>query len=219
MSGQYEGPDPQAPWGAPPPAASQPEPRQPETGTAGTLGTAGTAGAGTTPRWSWRKSLVAVLVALGITAGGGVAVYAASGSAGADANGGPGAPGSGYGQPGGPGVRPPLDGPMDGGRMGALLGALHGEFVVAENGGYVTKLMQVGELTETTDDSVTVRSEDGFTQTYRLETDTAGTDDTDDTMKADVQSGDTVRVVATRSGDTVTADFVTDGSWPTPPTR
>jgi hypothetical protein len=136
-------------------------------------------------RWSWRKALVAVLAAAGITAGSGLAIYAASGSFGADTRR---VPGGSVGEP------------PDGSRMGALLDALHGEFVVAEADGYATKLMQVGELTEADGDSVAVRSADGFTRTYAVGP---------DTIWADVRIGDTVRVVATKSGGGATADTIT----------
>ena len=200
MTWQFEGPESQRPWGAPP--------AQPPLGH---------------PRWTWRRSLVAVLVAAGIAAGGGAAVYAASGSTGPGGRDPAGPPGYGPmdGGPGGPG-RPgggPGGGPAGGGPMspnGAnLLNALHGEFVVAEAGGYVTRLMQVGELVEASDESITVRSADGFTATYALDADTAKTD----TAMTDIAIGDTVRVIATRSGDDLIAGSVHAGARPAPPTR
>ena len=51
--------------------------------------------------------------------------------------------------------------------------ALHGVFVVSDgHGGFTTELTQNGTLTTVTDTSVTARSEDGFTQTYVVTTDT-----------------------------------------------
>ncbi|HET8642793.1 MAG TPA: hypothetical protein VFM37_12695 [Pseudonocardiaceae bacterium] len=188
MAWQFEGPESQRPWGAPP---AQPPPGH--------------------PRWTWRRSLVAVLVAAGIAAGGGAAVYAASGSAGPGGRDLAGPPGYGPmdGGPGGPGGGPAGGGPMS--PNGAnLLNALHGEFVVAGAGGYVTRLMQVGALVEASDESITVRSADGFTATYALDADTA---------KPDIATGDTVRVIATRSGDDLIADSVQAGARPAPPTR
>lgn len=187
--------DVQQPWGAPP-QASEP------------------------PRWSWRKTAVAAMVAVGVTAGGGAAVYAASGATASDGLG-----GAGGGPPGAPGYGradggPPMGGPMDGSRGGPmegppgsgiqreLLDSVHAEFVVADgNGGFTTMLMQVGELTEAADDAITVRSADGFTQTYKID---------GDTVRADVQPGDTVRVTAAKDGDNFTADRVSPA---TPPAR
>jgi len=78
-------PPDQAGWGAPPPPPEQ------------------------RPKWSVRKTIVAVAIAVGIAAAGGVAIYAASGSV--DNEGGPG---------GGPNGRMVVGGPM--GDLG------HGEF-------------------------------------------------------------------------------------------
>ena len=170
---------------------------------------------------------MAVLVAAGIAVGGGAAVYAASGSTGPGGRDPAGPPGygpmdGGPGGPGGPGGGPgggPAGGPAGGGPMspnGAnLLNALHGEFVVAEAGGYVTRLMQAGELVEASDESITVRSADGFTATYALDADTTKTD----TAQTDFATGDTVRVIATRSGDDLIAGSVQAGARPAPPTR
>jgi len=144
----------------------------------------------TQPGWSWKKTAAAAAVAVGVAATGGVAIYAAGGAA-ADnaANSRPG------GGPGGAG------GPMDGGmRGGGLMGALHGEFVVSDgNGGYTTKVMQTGEVTEVSDSAITAKSADGYTKTYTIDA---------DTVRATVAKGDTVTVVATPSGDSATADSV-----------
>ncbi|WP_309113425.1 hypothetical protein [Saccharothrix sp.] len=97
------------------------------------------------PRWSGRKTLVAVAIAVGIAAVGGGVIYAASNSEAAQMMGGPR-----YGGPGG-GLR--IAGP------GPFGDAAHGEF-------------QNGEVTAVSGDSVTVKSSDGFSQTYKIDDNT-----------------------------------------------
>ena len=92
-------------------------------------------------RWSAKRIVVAVAIAVGIAAAGGVAIYAASGSTAAD-QGGP---------RGGAGGQVLVGGPM-----GGMSGSGHGEF-------------QTGEVTELTDDSITAKSKDGFTKTYVID--------------------------------------------------
>ena len=63
-----------------------------------------------------------------------------------------------------------------GGPGPAAVGAtsLHGEFVVPDGaGGYTTVVTQTGAVTAISPTSITVRSEDGFSQTYVIPT-TAG---------------------------------------------
>ena len=98
-----------------------------------------------------------------------------------------------------------------GGMMGGpLLGApLHGSYVVEDpDGGYRTVLSQRGEVTAVSSTSLTVRSADGFTTTYRLTDDTAvlsGPDGTDD-----VEKGADVAVTAVRDGGSPRAVHVVD---------
>ena len=140
------------------------------------------------PAWSPGKKIAAGAVAAAIVAGGGAAVWAASSSAATDAQAGPG------GTTGGPGGVP--------GGAGALGSALHGEYVASDgNGGYVTKIMQTGEVTELSATSLTAKSDDGFSKTYTI---TSG-------QATGLATGDTVTVVATESGSTATATSVTDG--------
>ncbi|GAA1276906.1 hypothetical protein [Saccharothrix xinjiangensis] len=124
------------------------------------------------PGWNGRKTLVAAAIAVGIAAAGGGVIYAASNSEAAQQGmGGP----RGYGMRGGPGMVV----------MGSPFGdAQHGEF-------------QHGEVTEVTDSSVTVKSDDGYVQTYRVDGDTqvnGGQGDLDD-----LDAGDSATVVATGS--------------------
>ncbi|MEV4054700.1 hypothetical protein AB0J55_26185 [Amycolatopsis sp. NPDC049688] len=138
------------------------------------------------PAWSPGKKVAAGAVAAVIVAGGGAAIWAASSSAATDAQAGPG------GMTGGPGG-------MAGGGLG---GALHGEYVASDgNGGYVTKIMQTGEVTELSATSLTAKSDDGFSKTYTITS----------AQATGLATGDTVTVVATESGSTATATSVTDG--------
>ncbi|KOX24813.1 hypothetical protein ADK67_17225 [Saccharothrix sp. NRRL B-16348] len=134
--------------------------------------------------WNGRKSLAAVAIALGIAAVGGGVIYAASNSDAAQGMGGPG----GYGRGNGGLV-------MMGGPFG---GTQHGEF-------------QNGEVTEVSDSSITVKSTDGFSETYQLDGDTqvnGGQGDLDDIVK-----GDVVTVIADRTADgQATADSIMKGN-------
>jgi hypothetical protein len=76
---------------------------------------------------------------------------------------------------------------------------LHGEFVVADGaGGYTTQLTQTGTVTAISPTSITVRSEDGFSQTYVIPT-TAG-----NAGAPPFAVDDQVVVRATRTGQTAT---------------
>ena len=128
-------------------------------------------------RWPVKRIVVAVAIAVGIAAAGGVAIYAASGSTAAEAGG----PGGGRG--GGPVL---VGGPMS--------GQSHGEF-------------QTGEITELTDNSITVKSDDGYTKTYTIDDETE--------LSAGVAKGDDVTIVATTEGTTTTAKSVMEmGAMP-----
>lgn len=154
-----------------------------------TWGAAPAPGAPPRPGWSSGKKIAAGAVAVAIVAGGGAAVWAASSSsASTDSAAGPG------GMQGGPGG-------MQGG-AGALGSALHGEYVSSDgNGGYVTKIMQTGEVTELSATSLTAKSDDGFSKTYTITS----------AQATGLATGDTITVVATESGSTATATSVTEG--------
>jgi hypothetical protein len=122
--------------------------------------------------------VVTVAIAVGIAAAGGVAIYAASGST--DRAGGP------RGGAGGP--------VFVGGPMGADTGTQHGEF-------------QTGEVTAITDDSITAKSDDGYTKTYTIDDDTQ--------LGGDIAKGDDVTIIATTEGATTTAQSVMEmGAMP-----
>ena len=92
-----------------------------------------------------------------------------------------------------------------------LGGALHGEFVVPKDGGgYQTMATQRGEVTAVSKESITVKSEDGYSQTYTLTEDTlvnAARDGIDD-----VKTGNTVQVTAVVVDGKATASSVDDGT-------
>ncbi|MCV7176740.1 DUF4249 domain-containing protein [Mycolicibacterium sphagni] len=137
--------------------------------------------------WSTRTTVAAVGIAAALAAVGGVVVYAAT--AHNEAQGHMGGP-PGWGGPGGPG------GP------GGFQRTLHGENVVANGeGGFTTQLTQTGDVTAASDASVTVRSQDGYSQTYVFVPDTRK-------PPQPLQTGQHVSVQATKAGDAATATAV-----------
>jgi Domain of unknown function (DUF5666) len=103
----------------------------------------------------------------------------------------------------GPGLRGPgLGGPM---------GALHGEFVVPkQGGGYQTLLVQRGTVSAVSSTSITVKSEDGFSQTYTVNPETvvnAGRDGI-----ASIAEGAEVNVLARKTSGQPTALRIGDRS-------
>jgi hypothetical protein len=153
-------------------------------------------------RWGWRETAAAVAVAAVIAALGGVAVYAATAGnshtfgAPHQAFGPDGGMPNGPGGPGGPGGQRAAIGAPGPAAVGAT--SLHGEFVVPDGaGGYTTVLTQSGAVTAISPTSITVRSEDGYTQTYVIPS-TAGN------AGAPFAVDDQVVVRATRDGQTAT---------------
>ncbi|MEU0512540.1 MULTISPECIES: hypothetical protein [unclassified Amycolatopsis] len=144
------------------------------------------------PKWSGRKTAIAAAVAVVIAAVGGVAIYAGTSSE-ANQQGGMG------GFPGG--------GRMMGGAGGTasiLREALHGDFTVSADGGYAIERFQTGEVSALSATSITVKSKDGYTQTYVIDSSTE--------KAGNLATGSTVTVLAKVSGDTATATSITDGS-------
>ncbi|WP_188189824.1 hypothetical protein [Nonomuraea sp. SYSU D8015] len=94
-------------------------------------------------------------------------------------------------------------------RMGFGGPALHGEFVVPDGeGAYVTVATQYGDVTAVDQDSITVKSEDGYTKEYVVNGDTRinrGGDGIDA-----VKTGQKVRVMAKVEGGTATAVAIHD---------
>ena len=147
-------------------------------------------------RWGLRESAAAVAVATAIAALGGAAIYAAT----AGSSHSFGAPH----QAAGPGGGMVGGGMSQRGPSGGTAPAhteppsLHGEFVVPDGSGrYSTVVTQTGTVTAISPTSITVRSEDGFSQTYVVPR-TAGN------AGAPFAVDDQVVVHATRSGQTAT---------------
>jgi hypothetical protein len=93
--------------------------------------------------------------------------------------------------------------------MGHRIPFLHGEAVLAKpGGGYETVAFQRGTVTAVSAGSITVKSTDGFTQTYVINGSTivgahrGGI--------SSVKSGNTASVIATVSGKTFTASRIID---------
>ncbi len=153
--------------------------------------------------WGLRGTAAAVAVAAVIAGVGGAAIYAATVGAPRVAVGAPHKAGPGAGAPVGQGVLGGL-----GGQHGTAGGpgpaevdptSLHGEFVVPDGaGGYTTELTQTGAVTAISPTSITVRSEDGYSQTYVIPS-TAG-----NAGAPPFAVADQVVVRATRTGQTAT---------------
>jgi hypothetical protein len=93
-------------------------------------------------------------------------------------------------------------GPDSGGAV-----SLHGEFVVPDRiGGYTTVLSQTGTVTAVSPTSLTVRSDDGFSQTYVIPQPTGPSPAIDDR----------VSVRATRTGQTATLTSISEPGGPGP---
>jgi hypothetical protein len=149
-------------------------------------------------RWGLRGTAAAVGVAAVIAGLGGAAIYAATDS-GSHVMG----PPRQMARPDGGGRHAGMPGPPAAGA-----GALHGEFVVPDGaGGYTTELTQTGTVTEGSPSSITVRSADGYSQTYVIPP-------TGGAAGAPVAAGDQVAVRATRSGQTATVTNVEKASRP-----
>ena len=95
------------------------------------------------------------------------------------------------------------------GHLLGMGGALHGSFVVPDgSGGYRTLMMQRGAATKVSDTSITVRSEDGFEQTYAITADTGVGADRQGV--SGIAKGADVAVMGEKKGSTVTALHVAD---------
>lgn len=92
-------------------------------------------------------------------------------------------------------------------RRGLMKRALHGEVTLAGKQ-HRTVAFQRGTITAVNAGSVTVRSTDGFSATYRLETKTRVRQGKEPGTVTDLAAEDTVRVVARKDGSTLTAKVV-----------
>ncbi|MEV4344233.1 hypothetical protein AB0J83_07130 [Actinoplanes sp. NPDC049596] len=140
-------------------------------------------------------ALVAVAVAsAGITAG---VMAATGGDSSSSAQGGPG------------GGQFPGRGAMSGGGGAGPSAALHGEYVVSDgNGGYTTQLTQTGTVSAVSSSSITVKSTDGYSQTYVISSSTTVDNGAD--QISSVATGHTVQVIATSADAKATATSITD---------
>jgi hypothetical protein len=135
-------------------------------------------------RWGLRESAAAVVVAAVIAALGGAAIYAATAGTSRTF-------GAAHRTPGSAGQHVALP-------PGPTALQLHGEFVVPNGaGGYTTELTQTGTVAAISAASVTVRSEDGYTQTYVIPK-------TANSATAPFAVDDQVVVRAARTGPTAT---------------
>lgn len=115
---------------------------------------------------------------------------------------------------------------------------LHSESVVKKADGSLEKrVTQIGTVESVSDNAITVKSEDGFSQEYAISADTrirkvpkpaaadpapkdspAPKDDAGKRLKpsaataADLKQGDTVRIMGVRDGSAVTATMIVDGA-------
>lgn len=135
--------------------------------------------------WGMRKTIGAVAVAAAVAGVGGAAIAAAT-ETGYHPNSG------GFGGFGGPAGPPPAAHHTSSEPL-----SLHGEYVVADDGGFETRITQTGKITAISPTSVTARSADGFTQTYAIhEVEGAGA--------PPFAVGDPVVITATRKGEAAT---------------
>ncbi|NUP59334.1 MAG: hypothetical protein HOQ06_07635 [Pseudarthrobacter sp.] len=191
-------------------------------------------------KWTGRKGLLVGGAVVAVAAAAGAGAYAAgsSGTGAATGN----APGAGVPGQAGTGGQNGMTGPgaggtdggmnagmggMGGGGMGGgpgglgmgmagLNAAIHSEYVVLQDSGYVTMAGQAGTVSSVSTESLTVKSEDGFTRTYAVSPDVqvsqgmrqrGGT--TGSTLSlSNVTSGTTVRVTALKDGDNYTAQSI-----------
>lgn len=99
-------------------------------------------------------------------------------------------------------------GPRGPGLLG-MGGAIHGELVVPDgDGGYQTVVVQRGTASKVGSDTITVKSDDGFTQTYDVPADT-GVGALREGLGS-IKSGANVVVMAEKKGSTLTATHVMD---------
>jgi hypothetical protein len=109
-------------------------------------------------------------------------------------------------QPGGPGK----GGFGHRGEFG-MSGALHGEFVVPKDGGgYQTVATQQGDVTAVSKDSITVKSEDGYSRTYTVAAETLVNSARDGISS--IKTGSKVTVSAVVANNTATATTINDGT-------
>lgn len=85
---------------------------------------------------------------------------------------------------------------------------LHGDVVVRAKEGYRTVALQRGTVVSASPTSLQLRSADGFTATYAVNADTFIRKGHKSGQSSELAAGDSVMVLATRSGSTLTATKV-----------
>ena len=121
-----------------------------------------------------------------------------------------------------PGMIPGFAGPLG---LAGPFGAIHGQYVAPKSGGgYQTIAFQNGKVTAVSGTSITLRSADGYTHTYVVNSST--TVNAQRGGISSIKTGNEVVVRATVSGSTTTAAQITDlsvlqkdihhffGNWP-----
>jgi hypothetical protein len=93
-------------------------------------------------------------------------------------------------------------------RHGLARRALHGELTVQTNEGVKTVVVARGEVSALADDSITVKSSDGVSTSFRIDGDTRFGFRREPDPRAELKVGDTVWAVGDKSGDTTTANNV-----------
>ena len=159
-----------------------------------------------------RLGAIAVLAAVLLVGGIGVAVAQTGGSSTTTSpstsvpdKGGPKGPGG----PGGPGGHHFKGGPGFGSGFGGPKGAIHGEFVAPDgSSGYRTIAMQVGDVTSVSSDSITVKSADNHSRTYSVDENTVVNSGRDGI--GNVKNGDKVAVNAVVNGGKAAARSIQD---------
>jgi hypothetical protein len=95
------------------------------------------------------------------------------------------------------------------GPVGGMFGAIHGQYVAPKSGGgYQTIDFQNGKVTAVSSTSITLRSADGYTHTYAVNSST--TVNAQRNGIGSIKTGNQVAVQATVSGGTATAAQITD---------
>jgi hypothetical protein len=111
-------------------------------------------------------------------------------------------------------------GPLGGLRVGGGP-VLHGQFTVKTATGTETLDVQTGTVQSVSEKGgqhqVTVKSSDGFSQTYTVTSSTRIGKNGKQATISDLANGDTVRVIATNNHGTLTATIIRDGKLPPQP--
>jgi len=90
-------------------------------------------------------------------------------------------------------------------RHGLARRALHGELTLQTKDGVKTVVVARGEVTDLADDSITIKSSDGVSTSFRIDGDTRFGFLREPDPRAELKVGDTVWAAGTKSGDTTTA--------------